>query len=334
MEQWIERLLTESVRRESMEHFELDQREPEKLGDFENYIYQVYRKGTPCILRITHSSHRTKEEIEAELEWVNFLCSAGIPAASALASARHRRVEEVKADGSSFFISLFEKAPGSPVKITDKSFDQELFFSWGKTVGKMHNVTKGFQPTRGRRKRWDEDDLLDFPLYLDSIEDSQVIEKGEKLKKRIQSLQESKERFGLIHSDLHHGNFFMDNGRVNVFDFDDSCYFYYVSDIAIPLYYAVWARGFQGSSSSFAEEFLTFFMKGYIEENELSKEILELIPLFLRFRDHTLYAVLHKKWGSRSLNESQQSLLAQIRERLLAEQPIVDVSYEKIWRKI
>jgi len=49
----------------------------------------------------------------------------------------------------------------------------------------------------------------------------------------------------LIHTDVHAGNFFVDDGRITVFDFDDSSYQWFASDIAIALYYTIW-RKFDG----------------------------------------------------------------------------------------
>lgn len=41
-----------------------------ELGAFENYVYEGNRENEPVILRLTHSSHRSKNEIQSELDWV------------------------------------------------------------------------------------------------------------------------------------------------------------------------------------------------------------------------------------------------------------------------
>ena len=41
--------------------------------------------------------------------------------------------------------------------------------------------------------------------------------------------------FGIIHADLHLGNFFFDGLKLTIFDFDDSCYHWFLYDLTIPI---------------------------------------------------------------------------------------------------
>lgn len=52
--------------------------EEKPLGDFENYIFKA--KGDndeDYVLRLTHSSHRSKQEVEAELDFYDMLRETG-----------------------------------------------------------------------------------------------------------------------------------------------------------------------------------------------------------------------------------------------------------------
>ncbi|MFC7784960.1 phosphotransferase enzyme family protein [Rossellomorea sp. GCM10028870] len=336
MENWIEELFTEELFAEAASRYGCNTAQAKKLGDFENYVYEVHKGDSPYILRLTHSSHRSEREVEAELKWINYLHKHGVNVSLVKHSDKGKLVEIIKAGDTYFYVCLFDKAPGSPVKINDPLFDEELFYKWGKITGHMHRVTKGYVQGINRRDRWDEDDVLKYGKYLSSVKDEYIIEKGEINKKTIKSYEETKDTFGLIHSDIHPGNFFYHKGDIHVFDFDDSTQFFFISDVAIPLYYSVWWKLRNenlDTRSQFGRRFLISFLKGYLTECDLEKEWVDRIPHFLLLRDLTLYSVFHKKWDLENLSEVEESLLSEIRDRLLHDEPIVDLHYSEILEK-
>ncbi|MCP3027252.1 phosphotransferase enzyme family protein [Halobacillus sp. A5] len=324
MELEVDRIFTDEVLDDAAHRFNVKM--IKKVGSFENYVYEVMHKGKPMILRITHSSHRKKQEIEAEVEWVNDLYVKGIPASLCKRSAAGHFVEEIPAEKSAFYVCLFHKAPGKRAQI--KSGDTTLFKRWGSITGQMHNAVITYNP-KNRRKRWDEDELLDFQLYLDLQKDREIIEAGQRLKQQIGSLPENKETFGLIHADLHQGNFFLEGDIIHPFDFDDSCYFYFAHDLAVPVYYSMWSNG--NLRNEEMEELFISFLEGYSSKHSLTQDILRTVPLFLKLRDYTLYSVLHKKWEIPALKRDEKQLLQGIRERLVKQRPIADLSYDRIW---
>ncbi|MCD5324346.1 MULTISPECIES: phosphotransferase enzyme family protein [Pontibacillus] len=336
MEQWIDALFSESLLEEAANRFGTTSAEAEKRGDFENYIYEVHKKGKPYILRLTHSSHRSGEDIQAELEWVNFLHKNGANVSVAYPSIHGELVEEIGVEGSSFSICLFDKAPGTLVKMDDERFGPELFQSWGQAVGHMHKVTKGYKAGNHKRDRWDEDDLLTFSKYLDQNKDKAIIAEGEKVVRELQSFPETEESFGLIHSDIHPGNFFYHEGDIHIFDFDDSTYHFYVSDIAIPVYYPIWWKHREDAlsvRSAYGEEVLYDFLVGYLKENRLDLDWIKKIPSFLKLRDIELYTVFQKKWEPENRNEKEQQLVDGIRDRIVRDEPLIELDYEKIYQR-
>ncbi|CAN7484381.1 phosphotransferase enzyme family protein [Rossellomorea sp. LjRoot5] len=337
MEKWIEELFTEDLLKEAASRFSCDTAGAKKLGDFENYVYEVHREGTPYILRLTHSSHRSRREVEAELKWINYLHTHGVNVSLVNDSDQGNLVEVIESGETHFFVCLFDKASGGPVKVNDPLFNDELFYKWGKLTGHMHRVTKGYVQDEAGRDRWDQDDVLDYGKYLTSHEDRDIISKGNQNKETIRGFKETRDSFGLIHSDIHPGNFFYHDGDLHVFDFDDSTQFFFVSDVAIPLYYSVWWK-FRNETletrSGFGERFLIAFLHGYLTECDIDDEWVKRIPHFLLLRDLTLYAVFHKKWDLENLSEGEGALLAQIRERLLEDESIVQLDYEKILREV
>jgi amicoumacin kinase len=326
MEKSVDILFTEDILKCFLESFHLKP-EVKKLGDFENYVFEAYRGNNPIILRITHSSHRSKDEIQAELDWMNYLHMQKVSCPEAFTSSNNQLIEELRAgDGSYFYACLFSKVSGRPVKIKSPEFNNQLFRAWGRTIGQMHAVSKVYQPRKEIKLRpsWEDEELLDIETYVPN--EKEIIKNTKMLIKELKSLPRTKDNFGLIHSDIHSGNFFYDGQSVHVFDFDDCSYHWFASDIAIPLYYSV-LYGYHCASeierANFASNFLSHFTKGYEEHHLLPKNWKEQLPLFFRLRDITLYCVLHKKIPPEERNEEINQMLVGLKSRIMKKEPIV-----------
>jgi amicoumacin kinase len=326
MEKSVEILFTKEILNTFLDSFGL-QSEVKKLGDFENYVFEVYREDKPMILRITHSSHRSNDEILAELDWINYLHEKNVCCPAVFTSSKNQLIETLPgSDGSSFYACLFSKVPGYPVKIKSNDFNEPLFIAWGKAIGQMHAVTKDYMPRKHVKLRpsWEEEELLDIENYVPN--EKEIIKNTKHLIKELELLSRSKDNFGLIHSDIHSGNFFYDGESVHIFDFDDCSYHWFASDIAIPLYYSI-LYGYQDVSErereQFAMNFLAHFIKGYEQHNPLPSGWKEQLPLFFMLRDVTLYSVLHKKISPEERDENINKMLEALKSRIIKKEPIV-----------
>ncbi len=83
------------------------------LRAVENYVYEFEVAQRPLILRFTHSSHRTTEQVTAELEFVDFLGQQGVTVARAVPSLQGSLIEHLPVDGGYFSAAVFERAPGA-----------------------------------------------------------------------------------------------------------------------------------------------------------------------------------------------------------------------------
>ena len=102
----------------------------------------------------------------------------------------------------------------------------------------------------------------------------------------INSLPKDQDSFGLIHGDFNDGNFTVDysNGDITVFDFDDSCYFWFMYELA-----SAWEGGigrvmFRSLNEriTFMDHYMEQVMEGYNRENSLTAEWLARLPLFIK----------------------------------------------------
>ncbi|WP_210366299.1 phosphotransferase [Bacillus sp. REN3] len=328
MEKTIECLLTEVILKQFLMKFGLEEK-VKKLGDFENFVYETYKDGEPCILRLTHNSHRSIDEIASELDWIRHLSKSGLSVPDVFVSKSGEFVESIPVQGNHvFFGSLFSKAKGEPVKAHSAIFDEPLFRLWGETIGKMHLATKKYHPSEGiiARSRWDEDDLMKIEKYFPN-DDPEVTKNAKEIIDTVSHLPRSPEDFGLIHSDIHLGNFFFDGKNLNVFDFDDASYHWFVSDLAIPLYYSILSIApyeKKEERQRFGNRFFKVFIEGYERANQLPEGWEAQLPLMLMLRDVTLYSVLHKKVSpeGRNRNGRIKEMVDEIRDRLRKKQPI------------
>ncbi len=225
------------------ERFELELHSLQKLGSFENYIYEGSKNGEAYILRLVHSSHRSKEQIASELDWLNYLRTCGANVCGAFLSENSSFIESIPAEETFFHASLFEKAKGSAVSMDDPAFNPTLFEAWGRTIGQFHQLTKNYKRPAHIEPRPDlvqsfEQQLLPFV----PMNDKALYHNVKHLFEQVQKIPKTANRYQLIHSDLHRGNFHYDNGNIYAFDFDDCSHHHIVHDLAMPLYYSVWLK--------------------------------------------------------------------------------------------
>ena len=106
----------------------------------------------------------------------------------------------------------------------------------------------------------------------------------------IKALPIERETFGLMHGDIHPGNFHYDGKELTIFDFDDAAYNYFIHDLAMVLYYSVLFTTWTAEEKTdFARKQLQVLRKGYEYEHRLADSWYESLPLFLRLRDIGLY---------------------------------------------
>ncbi len=297
MKSEIEALFTEDILEEAIKKFDLNKEKTKVHNSFESFIFYSEWQGKPCILRITHSSHRTTDQIKGELDWINYLAKHGAPVCQAYPSPRGEFVERVDvADKTSYFtVAIFEKAEGEFLHQNKELLTEDFLQKWGKLIGQLHRLTKDYPepPKEMRRPEWS--------AYIPKIEkfladDSTVLAKANEIFAKINALPKDKDSFGLIHYDIHQANFLINKGEFALFDFDDSEYSWFIADIAVIMITAFWGK-LQGERNrdEFAQWFFENIMKGYVEENTLSNWWLKKLPDFIRLRHMLLYSVLKQE---------------------------------------
>ena len=110
-----------------------------------------------------------------------------------------------------------------------------LFDEWGRSLATLHTLARRYSPPGYRRLRWDEDDVLvNAQAYLPATESSARRELS-RVQDWLIAQPAGGNEFGLIHGDFCRVNFHYDRPHITVFDFDDSCYHWFVYDLVCAL---------------------------------------------------------------------------------------------------
>jgi len=292
MEVYIKDAMTKHILEQAAQLFAIEASSIKHVGGFENFIYEFHKENQDVILRFVHSTHRSFSFVLAELEFIDYLSKNGANVSTVIPNIHEQIAVKIHTKEDEYFtLSAFSKAPGTHVKkdLIDEAFIQQF----GEAVGKMHRLAKDFTPIH-KRYHWHEETFVELGEKHLPPTLSFVVDKAKKLIQKIKQYSISREDYGLIHTDLHYGNMYYDNKTLTFFDFVDSAYKHYISDIAIILFYQF---GITSDTNQLMEEkminFLQHFLTGYNKENTISPIWFERLNDFLKLREIILIIVIH-----------------------------------------
>lgn len=297
------------------------------LGGFEAHIFRVKREGKHLILRVTHESHRSKAQLEGELEWMRFLTQAG----GAVCHPVPVNNQEDCVTVGPFTLSMMEEAKGRTV--TESDWNPAFFKRWGQEIGRLHRLSNQYTPSRPEFKRpeWHEDHNVHFHKMIPA-EQPLVRQVCTEVIDELKNLPVSPSHYGLVHCDPHPGNFFLDGDQLTFFDFDDACYQWFAYDIAtivLSTIFQPWLAKDHVAQCEEVQRFLPSFLSGYREHFEVPDFVLHKMPLFLKLRELSLYAIsfIHATESFEG-NSFGNGFLKGRRERIEARQPYLLDSFE------
>jgi Ser/Thr protein kinase RdoA (MazF antagonist) len=129
-----------------------------------------------------------------------------------------------------------------------------------------------------------------------------------KVREAQQAVGQGPETFGLIHGDLHQGNYLFHQGQVRAIDFDDCGYGYYLYDMAVTLSEVNWRKNTPALRRSFLAGYrsvrsLSPEQEGYLD-TFIALRDLQLITWKIEMRDHPAF---REGWAS-SVKEMLQDI--------------------------
>jgi Ser/Thr protein kinase RdoA (MazF antagonist) len=175
------------------------------------------------------------------------------------------------------------------------------------------------------RPIWSEDLDSFGASYLHTVDEA-IAEKFRWLRAYPEQFSRERDAYGLIHADFHRGNFYVHNGTLTLFDFDDSQYSWFAEDIAMALFYAISPRSWSPEERAIAQAFYDAFMEGYNRENSLDVHWLHEVPYFLKQREMNLFVIL-TALGEYEQGPWTRQFMEQRRQRILDDAPFVDIKF-------
>lgn len=294
MEEAVQKKFSQSVLISALVKFGLDSCYYQALDGFENFIYEVHTPIKRLILRLSHSSKKNHIDVSSELAYVHYLATNQVDVATPCLSLDGNLIEVIP-DGEDGYFSVvcLEKAPGSHPE--GKMFRPELYFSWGKTMGRMHSISANYQPSpETERIHWYDEVEVSQPERFLPSDHWLILEKWQETISRLRTLPVTPQSYGVIHNDLHPYNFLVDGSHITMIDFEDAVQMWFVSDIATSLFMTSVMPPNNMEREEFALSFLPEFFRGYQSEKVIDPGCLYRMPLFLKFREIGQYIALYR----------------------------------------
>lgn len=256
-----------------------------------NIVYICEKEGLKSkILRISYLNDRHLEDYLGELEYIKYLFNHGGSVSNVISSLNGNIIEKVSFNGNTFFVCLFEKAKGKKLVENNYKYREgaeitEYYYNCGKTLGKLHQLSKEYTPLQSRYNFFDKYN----ENYIDELIPDTLSLLKTKLKEHIKTLKNlsrNRDNFGMVHFDYNDGNYSIDfdNGQITVYDFDNSCFSFYMFDLA-----SLWTNGFGWiqfepdpiKRRKFMEDYFKIALDGYRSETEIDENMLDKLPVFI-----------------------------------------------------
>ncbi|MFD2443013.1 phosphotransferase enzyme family protein [Bacillus sp. CGMCC 1.16607] len=325
----IEELYSKEILNEVFARYGIQENDANFLGGFDSYVYEYKNDRNNLILKVTHSFRRTKEEVMDEINWLQYLKENKVSVSGVLPSINGNLVEVYPLGEGNYFLStLYEKALGTSPTIED--WNEKLFEEWGQITGRLHSLAIDYKPLQWSRKNWLDEEYLNVEKYI--LNDQEIVrEKSLNLVKKMKELPKNKNQFGIVHGDLHYMNFFLNQGEIQLFDFDDIHYNFFINDLAVIIFYAYWRPLSEYKNENEFEKMLLHFFKGYLKEKTMDKELFLLLPEFLKVRHLILYIAALQEIDPMSQSEEEGKFLVGLKEVIEKDYPIVALNFEEFW---
>lgn len=250
----------------------------------ENATYRVEDPdtGRAGILRVHRQDYHTREAIESELDWLTAL-RAGSDVATPLVvpTTAGDRVVTTAPRGVERHAVLFEVVRGA--EPDESALGEADFETLGAITARLHEHARTWQRPDGfARFAWDWEHSLGgrprWGRWQDGIgvgpdEERVLGAAADLVGDRLAAYGRSEDRFGLVHADLRLANLLVDGDRVNVIDFDDCGFSWFMYDFGtavsfiehdprLPRWQAAWLRGYRavGTITEEDEQMLATFV--------------------------------------------------------------------------
>ncbi|MBN1684209.1 MAG: phosphotransferase [Gammaproteobacteria bacterium] len=276
-----------------------------------NIVYRFETKGMGRYLKVTHAKLRNKNAMECATDYLHHLFINGAQVCQPVQSIRGNFVEEVNQDKDVFIGMVMEEACGAHFDFD--LADERACAGWGISLGKMHRAAQSYQPLFQKCHFLTWYDLIaELRQYLNR-EDEKVQKAFSEVVSWLEKLQQTKENFGLIHTDNRSANTIWDGEKAVIIDFDEPVYHWFAQDVAKPL------LEFCDKPKEKLDQFFKYYIAGYRSVRSFSEEEVSTLSWFVRLKDLDMYLWTKNNWSSEYNVDGadQKSILQQQYQRII-----------------
>ncbi|MCX6050843.1 MAG: phosphotransferase [Chloroflexi bacterium] len=273
-----------------------------------NFIFFFKQAGQQYVLRFNHASERTRDTIQAEIDYVNYLATAGIAVAKPIRSLAGNDVESISTAHGLFHVVAFEALPGQLLAFD--TLTPEQFMNWGKALGELHQAAQGYNQ-KGRPTWADHVAMVAETLPTTEQAAHQALHD---VHKQLSQHGVNQQNFGLIHYDFELDNLVWQAERPGLIDFDDCAWYWFAADIAFAL-----RDLFDDRAAKIDLEHPAFqqFIAGYRHVKPIDQAELDQLPYLMRLHNVNSFAKLQRALaGGPAADDPAWSV--GLRQRLLA----------------
>ncbi|MCJ7842517.1 phosphotransferase [Lederbergia sp. NSJ-179] len=290
---------------------------PLDFVQIESVTEQMYRCTTEqeeFYARITN--YKTYDEQLEEVTFTNFLYKEGFGVPPVISSLNGNLIEQMNLEGEVLTV-LYRAAPG--IHLPRNQWKPNVLKELGRQIGKLHCLSRKFEEleTVKYRKDWYENEEYHFLTFIPK-EETTIRQVAHGVLSTISELPKNHSTYGLLHGDLWLENILIDrDSNVTMIDFQDCERHYYLYDLAIPIYSALeYTFVGDGNLINYERSITKAIIDGYQEENNLSSDMLEKLPLFIKLKELFEYNSMHMNWDKENLTEEQIRIMNLYRSKI------------------
>ncbi len=303
-------------------------------GGHVSAVYAFEQAGREYVLRITPPLEAPdRDATGAILAWLAFAAEHGGAVAHPHLSRSGRLIETWALSEGEALITAFEKAPGVRAEVLPpETWTPALYQRLGRVVGRLHRLAAAYRPGLDlRRPTWQQMGNCFNPTEALPSAPQALLTQRTALLAQIHTWNPTPRTYGLIHADLHGGNFYVDveSGTLTLFDFDDCAYGWFLMDTAMQLFdQLVLYSG--PDEAAFAERFLVNYLRGYQAEWPLDAAWVERLPLLLKLVEIGVYLQVYRWYDPATSDGWVGRFMAGRQARLAQQRPYVDLAFDAL----
>lgn len=260
-------------------------------------LFEYVENSAEKVLKFMSLPVNSAEDIAKVKERLNYLHFLGKNDVSIVypSYSKNNSIFEQYTDGDTIYICYsMNKLIGGNINSISESELSGFYEEWGRVLGRLHSASRAYIPTVDPigfcwKQEWEH--------FNSSCQDKDVRAIWNEIRLQLEKLPMDSSCYGFIHNDPHPYNMFVQNNKITLIDFDVACYHWFMTDISIAVYSALGqaAGKFEKPQKdrSMAESFMADFFRGYNKENQIEKEWMSKLELFLSYRRILLFIAMY-----------------------------------------